>query len=110
MSANRFRFICLFFVLEFSTTGITSTHTLDAPPVPLHACGAVFAQPKDTFDLRRFSVMTSNQRKCFGNAIPDLHYCLISCRTRACEIESGPGCAEYNEINVMHDNKCVNTK
>lgn len=32
LSANRFRFICLFFVLEFSTAGITNTHTLDAPP------------------------------------------------------------------------------
>lgn len=48
--------------------------------------------------------MTSNQRKCFGNAIPDLHYCLNSCHTRACEIESGPG-AEFNEINVMPDSK-----
>lgn len=75
----------------------------------LRACGAVSAQSKDTFDLWRFFVTTSNQRKCFGNAIPDLHYCLVLCHTRAWEIESGPG-AKFDGINVMHDNKCVNTK
>lgn len=71
LSANRFPFICLFRLGFSDCTQNHETLTRWAPSS--RAVRVVFTQPKDTVLFWRFLMTASNQRKCFGNAIPDFH-------------------------------------